>query len=63
MVSAEVSVGQDHRGDERPEEDGQAEPAGGDLHPHRGHGALYRLVGRVGPGEPIREEESAVDRI
>ena len=35
-ASAEVSVGQDQGGHQRPGVDGQTHPAGGDLHPHRG---------------------------
>lgn len=34
MRSAEVSVGEDHGGHQGPDVQGQANPAGGDLHPH-----------------------------
>ena len=51
MFSAEVSVGQNQRSHQGPQEDGQAEPAGADLHPHGRHGALHRVVVRVGPDE------------
>src|SRR4029434_7557278 len=41
--SAEVTVGQDQRSDERPQVKAQAEPAGADLHPNRWHVALHHM--------------------
>lgn len=48
--SAEVSVGEDHGGHQGPDVQGQAHPAGGDLHPHRWPLAADGVV-RVGAVE------------
>lgn len=42
--SAEVSVGEDHGGHQSPNVQGQAHPAGGDLHPHCWPLAGYGVV-------------------
>lgn len=42
--SAEVSVGEDHGGHQGPDVQGQAHPAGGDLHPHCWPLAGYGVV-------------------
>lgn len=52
-VSVKVSVDQDQRSHQRPHVQGDADPAGGDLHPHRwplaGHGLVVgvRAAGRT----------------
>lgn len=47
MSSAEIPVREDGGGDEGPEEESQAEPAGGHLYPHSWHAALHGLSARV----------------
>lgn len=55
-VSVKVSVDQNQRSCQRPNVEGDADPAGGDLHPHRrpltGHG----LIIGVGAAERMMEE-------
>lgn len=47
MCSAEIPVREDERGDEGPEKDREAQPAGAHLHPHSWHTALHGLGGGV----------------
>lgn len=47
MCSAEIPVREDERGDEGPEKDPEAQPAGAHLHPHSWHTALHGLGGGV----------------
>lgn len=42
--SGEVPVGEDHGSHQGPDIEGQTQPAGGDLHPHCGPLAGYRVV-------------------
>lgn len=55
--SAEVSVRKHKRGHQGPEVEGQADPAGADLHPHGRHGALHDLVFSVGSDEQWTRSE------
>lgn len=43
-LSVKVSVDQDQGSHQRPHVEGDADPAGGDLHPHRGPLAGHGLV-------------------
>lgn len=43
--SVEIPIGEDERGDEGPEVDSEAQPAGAHLHPHSWHTALHGLGG------------------
>lgn len=54
--SVEVAVDEDQRGHQGPDVEGDADPAGGDLHPHRGPLARHGLVLGVG-AEAHRERE------
>lgn len=48
----EVPVGEHERGHQGPQVEGQAEPAGADLHPDGRHGGLHGVVVGLWPGEP-----------
>lgn len=45
--SAEIPVREDNRGQEGPEVEAEAQPAGAHLHPHSWHAALHGLRGDV----------------
>lgn len=47
MRSAEIPIREDERGDEGPEVEPEAQPAGAHLHPHSWHTALHGLGGGV----------------
>ena len=51
---AEVAIGEDQRGHQRPGVEGQTHPGGGDLHPHRGCVVRQRTQVGVWPGEVKR---------
>lgn len=55
----ELSVGENQRRHQGPQVEGETEPAGADLHPHRGHGALHGLKVGVWPGRSTRESGAA----
>lgn len=47
MCSVEIPVREDERGNEGPEVEPKAQPAGAHLHPHSWHAALHGLGGGV----------------
>lgn len=57
---AEVSVREDERGDQGPEVEAEAQPAGAHLHPHSGHDALHGLGGGVGSVEGDTEKRGSL---
>lgn len=48
--SAEIPVREDKRGNKRPEEERETQPAGAHLHPHSWHTALHGMGGGVWSG-------------
>lgn len=57
-VSVKVSVDQDQRSHQRPHVEGDTNPAGGDLHPHRRPLAGHGLVVGVGA---VRKNKRALN--
>ena len=57
---AEVSVGEHQRGHQGPQVEGQAQPAGADLHPDRWYGGLHGLIVGLRPDEPGTVRGSSV---